>query len=145
MSSLAVLQTTGDASSKQSQNYPSNGKDSLYKSPSGDSDKENWVPNENGEHARRHPLPAGREKQSHQRRILGDNFTIPTYAVNFGGTKNRKRKSANSDVTVFENEENIDGVGDEIQKFMCGEISPSKKGDMDCVQGLLSLSQGNWR
>jgi hypothetical protein len=32
-----------------------------------------------------------------------------------------------------------------VQRFMRGEVSPSKKGDMDCVAGLLSLSQGNWR
>jgi hypothetical protein len=28
---------------------------------------------------------------------------------------------------------------------MRGEVSPSKRGDLDCIQGLLSLSQGNWR
>ncbi|KAI1500093.1 hypothetical protein F5X99DRAFT_419477 [Biscogniauxia marginata] len=33
----------------------------------------------------------------------------------------------------------------EVEQFMRGEISPSKKPDMDCVAGLLSLSQGNWR
>jgi hypothetical protein len=34
---------------------------------------------------------------------------------------------------------------DEVSRFMCGDVSPSKKGDMDCVAGLLSLSQGAWR
>lgn len=34
---------------------------------------------------------------------------------------------------------------DEVERFMRGEVSPSKKGDVDCVAGLLALSQGNWR
>lgn len=34
---------------------------------------------------------------------------------------------------------------DEVERFMRGEVSPSKRPDMDCVVGLLSLSQGNWR
>ncbi|EFX03284.1 homeobox transcription factor [Grosmannia clavigera kw1407] len=35
---------------------------------------------------------------------------------------------------------------DDVEKFMrSGEASPSKKGDLDCVAGLLSLSQGIWR
>ncbi|CCC10412.1 hypothetical protein SMACR_02983 [Sordaria macrospora] len=37
-----------------------------------------------------------------------------------------------------------DGM-DEVERFMRGEVSPSKKGDADAVAGLLSLSQGNWR
>lgn len=36
-------------------------------------------------------------------------------------------------------------VDDEVERFMRGEVSPSKKGDVDAVAGLLSLSQGNWR
>lgn len=34
---------------------------------------------------------------------------------------------------------------DEVERFMRGEVSPSKRGDVDCVAGLLALSQGNWR
>ncbi|KAI1178750.1 hypothetical protein F4777DRAFT_60719 [Nemania sp. FL0916] len=36
----------------------------------------------------------------------------------------------------------------DVERFMRGaaaELSPSKRPDMDCVAGLLSLSQGNWR
>lgn len=33
---------------------------------------------------------------------------------------------------------------DEVERFMRGEVSPSKRPDMDCVAGLLSLSQGKW-
>ncbi|KAI2629041.1 hypothetical protein GGS21DRAFT_527184 [Xylaria nigripes] len=34
---------------------------------------------------------------------------------------------------------------DDVERFMRGEVSPSKRPDMDCIAGLLSLSQGNWR
>lgn len=35
---------------------------------------------------------------------------------------------------------------DEVGRFMMrGQVSPSKRPDMDCVAGLLSLSQGAWR
>ena len=37
------------------------------------------------------------------------------------------------------------GKEDDVDKFMRGSVSPSKKPEMDCVAGLLSLSQGAWR
>jgi hypothetical protein len=141
MSSLARLQNT----EKPSQNLSSDGKDGLMRSPSGDSDKENWVPTEGG-NARRHPLPSSRSgKQSQSKAVLGDNLNIPTHAVNFGGSRHRKGKSANVETNIFEDQENSGEVPQEVEEFMRGEISPSKKGDLDGVQALLSLSQGNWR
>jgi hypothetical protein len=141
MSSLARLQNT----EKMSQNLSSDGKDGLIGSPSGDSDKENWVPTEGG-NARRHPLPSSRSgKQSQSKAVLVDNLNIPTHAVNFGGGRHRKRKSANLETNIFEDQENSGEVPQEVEKFMRGEISPSKKGDLDGIQALLSLSQGNWR
>jgi hypothetical protein len=115
-------------------------------SPSGDSDKENWLPNEQSGNPRRRPLPSSRsEKQHNPRPVLGDNFNIPSHAVNFGGGRHRSRKSTNVAPEVFEDQENVSEVPAEVEKFMRGEVSPSKKGDLDCIQGLLSLSQGNWR
>jgi hypothetical protein len=141
MSSLARLQNT----EKLSQNSSNDGKDGLIRSPSGDSDKENWAPTEGG-NARRHPLPSSRSgKQSQSKAVLIDNLNIPTHAVNFGGSRHRKRKSANVETNIFEDQENSGEVPQELEKFMRGEISPSKKGDLDGVQALLSLSQGNWR
>jgi hypothetical protein len=145
-SSLARLQNSAKTSSKLTQEPPSYGKDVLVNSPSGDSDKENWMPNEHGGNPRRRPLPSSRsDKHQNPRAILGDNFNVPTHAVNFGGDRHRNRKSAKVPPEVFEDQENNGEVPAEVEKFMRGEISPSKKGDLDCVQGLLSLSQGNWR
>jgi hypothetical protein len=144
MSSLARLQNT-EKPSQLSQTPSSYGKDGLIISPSGDSDKENWVPTEGG-NARRHPLPSSRSgKQSQPKTVFGDNLNIPTYAVNLGGSRRRKRKSINIETNIFEDQDNHSEVPEEVEKFMRGEISPSKKGDLDGVQALLSLSQGNWR
>lgn len=140
MSSLARLQNTGLPYSKgKCQNI-------FTRSPSGDSDKENWAPGEDGGNPRRRPLPINRgEKSSYSKVILGDNHNVLTHALNLGGSKNKRRKGAHAEPKVFEDQENAGEVGRDVEKFMRGEISPSKKGDLDCVQGLLSLSQGNWR
>lgn len=73
----------------------------------------------------------------------------------------RRKGAAASPVEIFEDgsdeedndeEEGEDGGArrnklpdDEVERFMRGEVSPSKRGDVDCVAGLLALSQGNWR
>ncbi|KAG4438170.1 hypothetical protein IFR05_006338 [Cadophora sp. M221] len=146
MSSLARLQNTSNVSSKVAQDPSEYTKDGLLRSPSGDSDKENWVPREGGGggNPRRRPLPSGRsDKRPQSRAVLGENNNIPSHA-DFGENRNRKRKPA-VEHAIFEDSENNAGVGEEVEKFMRGEVSPSKKGDLDCIQGLLSLSQGNWR
>lgn len=70
----------------------------------------------------------------------------------------RSRKPGDTAVAIFEDGENTphDKKGDresregkrddeDVERFMRGELSPSKRPDMACVAGLLSLSQGNWR
>ncbi|CZT49896.1 related to LIM homeobox protein [Rhynchosporium secalis] len=144
MSSLARLQNTSKPSSKESQDPSGYTKDGLLRSPSGDSDKENWLPREGGGNPRRRPLPAGRSNtQPQTRAILSENNNITSHA-DFGGNRNRKRKPK-VEHAIFEDSENSAKAGEEVEKFMRGEVSPSKKGDLDCIQGLLSLSQGNWR
>jgi hypothetical protein len=143
MSSLARLQGTANPSLTSSQSIKT--KPGLMGSPSGESDKENWIPEEGGNLIRRRPLPSSRpDRQSQSQAILGDNSNIPTHAVNFGGEKNRRRKAAQIGPQIFEDQES-GKTSQEVEKFMRGEVSPSKKGDLDCIQGLLSLSQGNWR
>lgn len=70
----------------------------------------------------------------------------------------RNRKLGDTAVAIFEDGESTphDDKGDrksrerkrddeDVERFMRGELSPSKRPDMACVAGLLSLSQGNWR
>ncbi|KAE9381474.1 hypothetical protein N431DRAFT_7078 [Stipitochalara longipes BDJ] len=145
-SSLARLQNPAKISSKPQHQHSDYSKDGPIHSPSGDSDKENWIPDEHGGNPRRRPLPSSRaDKQQSSRAILGDNFNVPTHAVDFPGGRHRNRKSVKGIPEVFEDKENGGPVPPEVEKFMRGEVSPSKKGDLDCIQGLLSLSQGNWR
>jgi hypothetical protein len=140
-SSLARLQSTEKGSRPSS----SNGKIDLTHSPSGDSDKENWAPHEDGGKARRRPLPTGRsEKQQYAKRVLGDNFNPPQHLAHVGGGRNKKRKAANAAPKIFEDQENSKEVGAEVEKFMRGEVSPSKRGEFEGAQALLAM-MGSWR
>lgn len=62
----------------------------------------------------------------------------------------RRGKNVESPLEIYEDdsddhENNNRVLDDEVERFMRGDVSPSKKGDVDAVAGLLSLSQGNWR
>lgn len=82
------------------------------RSPSGDSDKENWAPGTRmSEHALRRTEPSGRHRP-----ILQENEEMTYPDV----TSSQKKRAEASD----------------------SRQSPIK--EMDCVQGLLSLSQGAW-
>lgn len=58
-------------------------------------------------------------------------------------------KRGQSPLEIYEDAENLSPsasvIDDEVERFMGSSVSPSKKGDIDAVAGLLSLSQGNWR
>jgi hypothetical protein len=88
------------------------------RSPSGDSDKENWAPGTRmSEHALRRTQPSAR-----QRPILQENeeMTFPDVSPS------RKRADEGADRRPSPTKEKAKGE------------------EMDCVQGLLSLSQGAW-
>jgi hypothetical protein len=103
-------------------------------SPTGDSDKENWDPEENtGTNTaapRRHPF--GAENPRRNRTILGENSQIPSYATSLGGLMDSEKKRRAPAV-----------VDSEVAAFM-GDAAGEDE-DLDCVQSLLSLSKGNWR
>lgn len=137
-SSVARLQSDTDGVKPSDKGRPSL---SQLRSPSGESDKENWIPIDNGSNASRQPPVL---QKPARRKVLQDNTMIPTLAMDFG--RPNKRKTMGGGVDIFEDDDEDDVEGDqEVEKFMRGEISPGKKGDLDCVQGLLSLSQGMWR
>ncbi|KAI5866878.1 hypothetical protein GGS23DRAFT_293345 [Durotheca rogersii] len=136
---------------------PAKGGISIIPSPlGGDSDKENWSPDEEGNTHRRRPLPSPKmppqvlEGKSNPRRIgriFGEQGGLGKRPL-FGTRANTAPVPRQMrDLMIFEDKETIkSGKSDEeVERFMRGEVSPSKRGDMDCVAGLLSLSQGNWR
>lgn len=93
---------------------------------------------------------------SNSRSLLGRARTAPT----------SRRKKGSTPVSIFEDggadagADSSEGEGenenedhgardavedDEVERFMRGEVSPSKKGAASAIAGLLALSQGNWR
>jgi hypothetical protein len=136
-----------------------------------DSDKENWSPDEdeslhfsfseapsNGPFGGRRPQPTvgAREIGNNPRRtparapegdaalFFGRSNTAPaTTWARHGG------KSDQSLLKVFEDHKTSPVPAkpddEEVERFMRGQVSPSKKVAVDAIAGLLSLSQGNWR
>jgi hypothetical protein len=115
---------------------------SEAKSPSGDSDKENWSPNDGNGNTRRRMLPTTKPQGQTRRRILEESSVISTSSHE---TQKSRKRSKHVGADIFEDYVAEKAVNSEVESFMRGEVSPSKKGDLDCIQGLLSLSQGNWR
>lgn len=98
----------------------------------GDSDKENWVPGTRATPVRRRttshaPRPALRE--ANRNRGLG---------ISSNGKRNRPFASGTQDKAPGE-------LSADVSAFMTGGPGASQEDDLDCVQGLLSLSQGAWR
>lgn len=118
-----------------------------------DSDKENWSPDEDGNtlEGHRRLLPPGPPKLLNARRtggILNDRKGPACLGARANTAPSGFRTLSPGGLEVFED---ADGKlaskprDSEVNHFMRGEESPSKKGDLDCVAGLLSLSQGAWR
>ncbi|CAK7263505.1 hypothetical protein SEPCBS119000_000524 [Sporothrix epigloea] len=131
-----------------------------------DSDKENWSPDGEGRvrplasqptKTARRPLPTSRNgtprllpringskyKSSSQLSAVrgskaGTFDGVDIYEDSAPRTSTPKRAPLSRAATA--------PATDDVERFMRGaQVSPSKKGDMDCIAGLLSLSQGNWR
>jgi len=99
--------------------------------PGNDSDKENWSPERDTVHS------------GADIRLSGD---VPDKKGDHGLTATRQAKTPTGRAS---GDENVDPEADpELAAFMRKgrkSNSLSSEDDMDCVQGLLSLSQGNWR
>ncbi|PNY23714.1 GS homeobox 2, partial [Tolypocladium capitatum] len=119
-----------------------------------DSDKENWSPDEDGnphDNLRRRPLPAGPPAKSQNirrpGRALQENKRTALLGTRANTAPSRSLGASKGAIEIFDDSgKKVPAPrDDEVEKFMRGEVSPSKRGDMDCVAGLLSLSQGAWR
>lgn len=149
MSSVARLEHAGKENEDAEKQHSGKVKVSMLVSPT-DSDKENWSPDEdgnpNGEGFRR-PLPSGPKSQNARRmgRVLQDQKAPSMLGNNRANTAPSRPRGIKEGVDIFEDAETRAARDAEVEKFMRGEVSPSKRPDMDCVAGLLSLSQGAWR
>ncbi|KFA50165.1 hypothetical protein S40293_03692 [Stachybotrys chartarum IBT 40293] len=117
-----------------------------------DSDKENWSPDEEGGAPRRRPLPSTAPSPKPQDlrrrgRILQDHMGPPLLGGRAHTAPSPRPRTGKDAIDVFDDSEPraLPPPDEDVERFMRGSISPSKKPDMDCVAGLLSLSQGAWK
>ncbi|KAL5041079.1 hypothetical protein BDW71DRAFT_18542 [Aspergillus fruticulosus] len=106
----------------------------------GDSDKENWIPGTRVSHSRR------RTVSSHtQRPVLKDSNGRDgrTQEVSTSGRSRRPQPSHRKTIGASKSM-SMSGLEGDVSAFMGGNAA-SQDEDLDCIQGLLSLSQGAWR
>ncbi|KAE8371967.1 hypothetical protein BDV26DRAFT_298309 [Aspergillus bertholletiae] len=104
----------------------------------GDSDKENWIPGTQTSRVRRRAA-----SQYHSSRPILKDANGKDGKVNRDLTARRSRLSQASQRKA--NEKTLPSVDTEVPTFMAGGGGSSQEEDLDCIQGLLSLSQGAWR
>ncbi|KAF4342613.1 LIM homeobox [Fusarium beomiforme] len=125
---------------------------SMLVSPiGGDSDKENLSPDEEAgspdPYHRRPLLPAPKHVGDNPRRTgrALQEQKSPSLLTNRANTAPvRPRSIIKEGLEIFQDRMKP-VMSSREQDMVRGSISPSKKPDMDCVVGLLSLSQGAWR
>lgn len=110
----------------------------------GDSDKENWVP---GTYRRPDPRRHQRAKSHAQRSVLKENgirkntvvddLALTKHGRLYRGPRGSKDVKGSSQTTAI--------LDAEVAAFMTKTGSSSREEDLDCIQGLLSLSQGAWQ
>ena len=119
----------------------------VYGDLSGDSDKENWVPGTRTSNIRRRrPVDS---TASTRPPVLQENNSIPSHSTSLGALLNQqdaaptRRRSESKEMDEKENK--VSEVEEEVAVFMGESSVPREEEDLDCVQNLLSLSQGAWR
>ncbi|KAM0512255.1 hypothetical protein ACHAPE_009071 [Trichoderma viride] len=149
-SSVARLETCWASDEKSRESCHAKMNVSMLVSPS-DSDKENWSPRRDGSSAEgRRQMPPGSPIRSQSARRIGrvlQGRKSPAFLMRSNTVPSEARSPVKTGIhTLADLEPKAESPrDDEVSRFMCGEVSPSKRGDMDCVAGLLSLSQGAWR
>jgi hypothetical protein len=133
-SSMGRLQDTDQSFVKPSMKE---GKPSIVRSPSGDSDKENWAP---GTRSSQHPLRRHLASTS-RHAILGDGDHRLSHARSTDSLAACKKRGGVLRRPIAMDNENIDPS--DRHKTLIEE--GGKGEDLDCIQGLLSLSQGAWQ
>ncbi|EEA26588.1 Homeobox protein yox1 [Talaromyces marneffei ATCC 18224] len=110
----------------------------------GDSDKENWLP---GTYHRPDPRRHQRAKSHSQRAVLKENGVRKnTVLDDLALTKQgRLCRGPRGSKDVKASSQTIAKLDAEVAAFMTKPGSSSREEDLDCIQGLLSLSQGAWQ
>jgi hypothetical protein len=111
----------------------------------GDSDKENWLPGTQAINPRRRGPHGNRRRPALQSsRSAGGNPNSDQLSA----TSNKRIKSSRDRRPGLHKESSgaASEIDDEVSAFMAsGSTGASQEEDLDCIQGLLSLSQGAWK
>jgi len=131
VSSLGRLETERNKPSNLPSKLSKSNKPDLELDP-GDSDKENWVPGTRSSQVRR------RTTSHAPRQVLRDANTNRRVSAIGNGKRNRPYPTGTQGKVPTE-------LSADVSAFMSSGTGGSQEDDLDCVQGLLSLSQGAWR
>ncbi|KAF2000978.1 hypothetical protein P154DRAFT_522237 [Amniculicola lignicola CBS 123094] len=111
--------------------------------PQTESDKENWEPTDEpslsqAQSQRRRQAPP---LNPHPRQVLGENTEVMSQSSSLGAMMAREGRGKKRGSEHLDPEQD-----DELRAFMsAGRPSLSSAEEQGCVEGLLKLSQGNWR
>jgi hypothetical protein len=106
----------------------------------GDSDKENWVPGTQLSNRRRPRRVGSQIRRSVLRDAnMNNKNTVDDLALVSSGKRERGLRAIRGNSNLPPK------LDDEVAAFMSGPDASSREEDLDCIQGLLSLSQGAWR
>ncbi|KAA6406824.1 MAG: hypothetical protein FRX48_09322 [Lasallia pustulata] len=149
-SSVARLQTGNDDVQKTAsvkENWKPSSQPTPVQASSGDSDKENWEPGTQYSNVRRARAPNASSQA--RRAILKESADIPSHSSSLDALLNQENISPRRpSVRPRGGGEGSDGDVDgdeEVAAFMSCSSAAGEEEDLDCVQNLLSLSQGAWR
>ena len=154
-SSVARLQTVKDNTLIDISNSPApkdadvkpKSQPTIFTDNSGDSDKENWMPGTRLSNVRRQ-RPAKSPGRFAQRAVLTENSQVPSHSSSLGAMLSRDKKSSHqskASTQVGKSKGSTPEIDAEFGEFMNDPGLVQEEEDLDCVQSLLSLSQGAWR
>ncbi|EMD90382.1 hypothetical protein COCC4DRAFT_127765 [Bipolaris maydis ATCC 48331] len=111
--------------------------------PPTESDKENWEPNASKSVRRDRQVAATPPASRGARQILGENIELMSQASSLGAMLAKERRGSGK--LVIDPEQD-----DELRQFMGGDGASGRSSinsaeEAGCVEGLLKLSQGQWR
>ncbi|EAW09786.1 homeobox domain-containing protein [Aspergillus clavatus NRRL 1] len=106
----------------------------------GDSDKENWIPGTRVSHVRRRAASHHQSQRPALREASGRDGKISRTLSSSG-----RRPRISQQTSHRKSVKSMPELDADVSAFMAGGGGASQEEDLDCVQGLLSLSQGAWR
>ncbi|KAI4906897.1 hypothetical protein J4E90_010100 [Alternaria incomplexa] len=111
--------------------------------PQTESDKENWEPNASKSVRRDRQVAATPPASRAARKILGENTDLMSQTSSLGAMLAKDKRKAGKSVVDPEQD-------DELRQFMHGDDASGRSSinsaeEAGCVEGLLKLSQGQWK